>query len=216
MQEPHSFRQAAPGTDCREVVYGPSQQEIKFYDQQYLDNPIPSAGVIKFIPGIGQGAGESSRIGRSVTLVHIDMKVLFFLNKVEKLANVPVPDHIRMMLIVDKQANGALPALTDILENAGSELSFLNLANSSRFTVLLDRLDTLNLSGLTSETTDTLSSAYVYTNWTWGADVSIPMTFKTDLGIITDVTSNNLILLMISAAARTGLNCCIRLRFTES
>jgi len=47
-------------------------------------------------------------------------------------------DVVRMLLIYDMQANGAAPAVTDILLNANPD-SFFNVNNLARFRILLDK-----------------------------------------------------------------------------
>ena len=50
---------------------------------------------------------------------------------------------VRCLFVMDRQVNGATPAVSDIL-NISDWQSFNNLANSHRFRILSDKLYTIN------------------------------------------------------------------------
>ena len=79
----------------------------------------------------------TSRDGDSIKL-----KSLF--HRCEYITVAGTPAVIRCMIFVDTQNNGALPAVTDVLQTA-SRLSPLNMVNSKRFIVLQDELFDMNI-----------------------------------------------------------------------
>lgn len=124
-------------------------------------------------------------------------------------------DTVRVIMFLDKQANGATAAVTDILETA-SFLSFNNLANSGRFQTLLDKTVTLNYMTLASDGAGLVSSANKFTDFSFHKRCNIPIEFSATTGAITEIRSNNIGVLLISRAASSALFSNIRIRFSDN
>lgn len=93
-------------------------------------NPVATPSYyIKCINSCAEGVSRYDRIGKRVTLKSVQLKGL-----VENMTGAAY-NNIRCLLIWDKQPTGALPNLTDILNNAAT-MSLLNDDNSERFLVL--------------------------------------------------------------------------------
>jgi len=94
------------------------------------------------------GSGAWCRIGRKITMKSLYLQGFFTYNAA--VANVSRGHNARIMIVYDKQTNGALPILADIL---GDQINFagatdtrvaaptsgINLNNRDRFEVILDK-----------------------------------------------------------------------------
>ncbi len=193
-------------------VYG----ELKFHDID-VDHTAAniSAGVILNSGSINlivQGISESQRIGRKCTIKKIGWRGL--ITRIADASSVlPVPMTTRIMLVLDKQANGATAAVTDVLETANYQ-SFNNLSNKGRFVVYSDQTHVMNsVNGAGNGTANDASA--VQKEFTFFKKVDIPLEFSAAAGAITELRSNNLFVLMISSASQgvIGLDSKVRLRF---
>lgn len=189
--------------------------EQKFHDVIVNDAVVASGGAISTsINLIAQGVTESQRIGRKCTLSGIGWRFDFTL-PIQDAVGVPISsDILRIMLIWDKQANGAIPVVTDILETAAYR-SFNNLANTSRFRTLCDKVYVLNYKGLASDNAGVVSQTEVHGYGSFYKQLAIPVEFSGATGAITEIRSNNLFILMISRDGIMGFSSSIRLRFTD-
>lgn len=87
---------------------------------------------VTLINGLQQGTGNSNRIGRKVM-----MKSLYL--RIQNTASSAVLGNTRVLVVYDKQTNGATPAITDILVTNGPNAPN-NLSNADRFITLADFL----------------------------------------------------------------------------
>ncbi len=121
-------------------------------------------------------------------------------------------DIVRLIMYIDKQTNGAQAAVTDILE-ASDILSFRNLANTNRFTVLCDKVVTMNIpAGSGNGTTYKHPSMERWVNIY--KKVNVPIEYSGVTGVITEIESNNIGILMITANSTIDINSRVRCRFT--
>lgn len=99
---------------------------------------ITSAGNVHHMTAIAQGDGASNRDGESVKVKGISFKSYVNHNPsglTEQLC--------RIIIFRDIDSRGAIPAVTDLLDTA-NVISHRNLDNTSRFTVLMDRIISVN------------------------------------------------------------------------
>lgn len=188
--------------------------ERKFHDVDIDDAVIANTGLIfNSVNLIPQGVTETTRVGRKANISAINWRFDIILPEADGVADPPNIDVIRVILFLDKQANGATAAVTDILESADYQ-SFNNLANKSRFRTLMDRTYNMNRSagGGNGTTSD------------WGAErhsdtffkrCNIPIEFDSTAGAITEIRSNNIGVLLISQNGNAGFESKMRLRFTD-
>lgn len=108
-------------------------------EEHYIDitaDPVPSnAGEVQLISGIAIGDDASNRTGQQVLWNDLTMRLFITANATTGNYNT---QPVRLILFMDHDNQGALPAVTDILQTS-SAISFLNRANGKRFTVLHDR-----------------------------------------------------------------------------
>lgn len=81
---------------------------------------------------IAQGASQSERIGRRYVVKSVQWRAVF--DHAD-----PASQH-RVLVVYDKQANGALPSTSDVLAASQNFNSPMNLSNSDRFVILQDEI----------------------------------------------------------------------------
>lgn len=179
-----------PGKTRTSGYYGryntTKNSELKFFDTQLafsfdLTGEVPATGQLNLIP---QGVTESQRVGRKcvVKSIHIRGYCLG--------ASDQPSDIIRLMVVLDRQCNGAAAVGTDILTTANT-YSFNNLANSQRFLILKDWYLQYNVMA-------SVGNAATFPNQVikvkWNKKCNIPLEFSSTTGAITEIRSNNIFL----------------------
>lgn len=86
--------------------------EHKFKDTVFPRTPIYSTPSVNFISGVAQGDTQNGRNGDSIKLSSVSVKGLC---TVGASATTRI---VRIMLVNDRVSDGAVPALTDILDNS--------------------------------------------------------------------------------------------------
>ena len=189
--------------------------ELKFHDVDLDDAVVANAGTVTpSINLIAQGISESERIGRKCTIKLIQWR---FRNLVPEVDAIPTPNSleaVRMIMYQDKQCNGATATVTGILKSADLH-SFYNLSNGGRFNILCDKIVELNYQTLASDNAAVVSQGVFSREGTFTKRCNIPLEFDAEAGILTEIRSNNLGVLLISNSAIAGFNSKIRLRFSD-
>lgn len=193
-----------------------NRPEMKFHDLDITDAVVAANGVIQAeVLKIPQGNGEQNRIGRRIIIKKISWRYAVALPATSTAVN--TGDSLRVMMILDQQCNGALPAVTDILE-ANDWQSFNNLANSKRFVILMDKTYSLNSpSGSGRGTTDTLQFGFIRQTFQWHKSCNIKIEYNnafTD-GQIATIRSNNIVILLVSPDGVIGFESKLRFRFND-
>jgi len=195
--------------------YSGSQPELKFHDVDLDDALIAQAGTITgSINIIAQDVTEKTRVGRKCTIVAINWRYDIIMNDTATADT--SAESVRIIMYLDKQTNGAPATALEILETDDYQ-SFNNLANKSRFMILMDRqYDMVTPAGAGQ------SGSHVFTeNITTGAfykKCNIPIEYdnSASTGAITTIRSNNIGVLILS---KDGNLCTfaskIRLRFSD-
>lgn len=188
---------------------GPSQ-EWKFLDVQIDDALIAQAGTVTpSVNLIAQGVTESNRVGRKCSIRSISWR--WNLQMKSQAVMSSTSDSVRLIVYIDKQANGATAAVLDILETANFQ-SFNNLSNSGRFRVLYDKMmNTQQNAAIAGPVTNEQDL-----NGTFHKALNLPIEFSGTGGTIDEIRSNNIGLLVISFGGFTSLVSKIRIRFSDS
>lgn len=185
------------------------QGEKKFHDFEFTSNNISASGqIIPSLNLVAQGTTEVTRIGRSINVTAIQLR--YQLQIEATLLNVETSDTVRVMLIQDRQANAAAPSILNVIETA-DVLAFNNLANRGRFVTLFDRFHDCNISsGAGTEKFGNNIQTFDYY-----AAVDIPVQFDAAAGVIGEILSNNIFMLLISTSAHVDGFFSTRIRFSD-
>ncbi len=192
--------------------------ELKFHDVDLDDAVVDAAGgltaTVNIIP---QDVTEKTRVGRKCTIKSIGWRYRLVLPEQDAVGTPETGDTCRVIMYLDKQANGATAAITDLLESADFQ-SFNNLANKSRFRVLHDNVIDMNYAGIASDNAGVVSQASVGRSGEFFKKCNIPIEFDdtATTGAIGTIRSNNLGVLLISSAGIVGFFSKIRLRFSDA
>ncbi len=189
-------------------------QELKFHDLDITDADVAVNGTI-IEPScnlIAQGVTESQRIGRKCTIKSINWR--FNIQLDNGVATQTTGETVRIILYLDKQANGAAATVTAILE-ADDYQSFNNLANKSRFRTLMDRTFDLNVQAASGNgTTDDTSRFAV--NDAFYKKCNIPIEYDSTTGALTEIRSNNIgVLILGRFGTQASFLSKMRLRFSD-
>ncbi len=212
-------RPFVPGADRRAGFYGRYAGrggELKFHDVDLDDATVASGGVItETINIIPQGVTEVQRIGRKCTIRSIFWKFTIDVPARDANATPSAGDELRVVLYLDKQANGAAAATTDIFESADIH-SFRNLANSGRFQILYDKLHVMNyIGGMGSDGAGVVSQPGVKRSTSVAKKCNIPIEFSSTTGAMGEIRSNNLGVCLLGSTGVAGFNSKFRLRFSD-
>lgn len=209
------FRPRRGGTDLRTRTKT-TLPELKFHDQD-VDDAVVAAGinVASSLLTIPEGNGEEQRVGRKIVIKKIAWR--FDLELPTTATAGQTSDTVRVMLVLDKQCNGALPTATNVLKSAEWQ-SFNNLSNSMRFTVLYDKLFAINCqAGSGRGSTDTLSWGVttITDSFYKECDIRVEYDNSATTGVITSIRSNNLVVLLGSRRGFVSFSSKMRIRFND-
>lgn len=120
---------------------------------------------------------------------------------------------MRIIVYVDKQANGATAAITDILKTA-SLSSYRNLDQVDRFIILDDQVVALEQQVVNSASSVTGDCAK---QWKVSKKCNIPIHFNAAAGAITELRSNNVGVAFITTTtqANFAFQGTARVKFTD-
>lgn len=163
-----------------------------------------TTGAVTLLNGCTQGDDIANREGRQITMRSLEIKLTNFATSGDGLDQFQ-----RVLIVLDKQANGSAPAITDIL-TANNVSAPRNLNNSKRFKIILDKRFYLNAS------TESFSAVI----WKKYKKLFTQVQYNTgNAGTVADITTNSLYLVTlgnriagVTAGSTQGY---IRLRFTE-
>ncbi len=188
-------------------------QELKFHDLDIDDAVVAAGGTIAQASCnlIAQGVTESQRVGRKCNIQNIGWRFQVTFPSTSTPGS--TADTVRVILYLDKQCNGAAATALGILETVDYQ-SFNNLANKSRFRTLMDRTyQIMAPSGAFDGTNDQFGENII--NDTFFKKCSLPIEFDAAAGVITEIRSNNIGVLLLSRDGFAGFKSKMRLRFSD-
>lgn len=169
--------------------------ELKYFDTTNSfafdsTGEVPATGQLNIIP---QGVNEQERIGRKIHVKSIHCHFQIAPN-VATWNGSASGTFIRLMLVQDKQANGAAATYSGVGGVLQSDTvgSFRNLTNSNRFVVLKDWYFALNA---TAGVTSSFNSTSKVLEFNSKCDIPIEYDNVATTGALTTIRSNNLFLL---------------------
>lgn len=120
---------------------GTNAPELKNFDSSFqllVATNLFGWSALRLINGVDQGTGKNQRIGNKWDLRSVQARFFFdFNNTVTAPAGL---GPIRLVLIWDQAPNGGTALSTDVFVSSSDINAPLNLDNSDRFVILLDRL----------------------------------------------------------------------------
>ncbi len=187
--------------------------EKKFFDTDVNDAVVSATMTINNLTIVPEGNGESARIGRKMTIKSVHIRGEIKLPAATSGTN--TSDTIILMLVQDKQTNGAQFASTQLIDTDEFK-SFNNLANAKRFRILWKDQFPMKNSGAA-----TTGAAHVFAedmksilvNKTCNIDMEYDNSANT--GAIETVRSNNLYWVTQSSNGLAGITANARIRYID-
>lgn len=190
--------------------YGSSKGEKKVSDTSAGVVQVNTTGVITLLHLPVLGSDYNQRVGRKtlVKSIYIRGRVLTEAsNQVIGTAVLTTSLQARMILLVDKQPNGAAPAVTDVLVTA-EPASQLNLNNRDRFSILKDKQWSFDPYSYTTASGVASMSRQIYSLKCYKKCNVETIFNSTNGGTIADINSGAIYLMWIgSGAAGTNTDC---------
>lgn len=169
--------------------------------------------------GIANGTTESTRIGTKVVLTSIQISGLATMLTQSDQADAEPSTSVRILLVHDKQTNGAQFNGEDVLLNSSVDiLAFRDPEYSARFTVLKEWFIELNATNSQTDGTNTGSIAGEQKRFTLYKKLNIPVKYSADNATVTAIVDNSLHLMAIqtSTGGPVQLNWQSRVRYQDS
>lgn len=223
--KPKYPRAFVPGRDRTGGLYGRfgPMGEKKFHDEEYGLVTVTNEGIIQSdsVLTIPQGTTQSERIGRIIKVTNMSIHGYLMLPGANSLVNSAI--QCRMVVYLDKQANGTTAATTDLYDNLStlnySVQAFRNLSNSKRFAILSDKTYTFNAAAAAGDVTNDEEFAPIRKpfriNKNWPQGLPIEYSVGTT-GAIGQIKQNNIGVMAFGGAGliKGAWNC--RVRFTDN
>lgn len=172
--------------------------EMKNFDTIQDNLPIDTtAENVTSLNLIPQGVTDNTRVGRKCTIRRITMKGYLSWDSTTMGAGTFAFAQVRLVLVLDKQANGGNPAWTDVYQ-AATVNSPRNLSNVNRFTVLKDWHLTPTFPCVPNTAGTGVVIVCPMAKIKFNKKVNIPLEFSSTTGAITEIRSNNLTLMAMS------------------
>lgn len=185
--------------------------EKKFFDTAMsfsfdATGEVPATGQLSLIP---QGVTESTRVGRQCQIKSLQLRGTVLYTPAADTSGASIA---YILLVQDRQANGAAAAVTDVMTSSNLAVGMVNLANSERFRIIKRwNIDLTSGAGVSGAYARDLKTVDFYTK------LNVPLEFSSTTGAITELKSNNLFILAgadITDDEITFSGSC-RLRFTD-
>lgn len=156
------------------LVKSVNMKERKFIDTQIINTAMASTGTITQLTNLVQGVTDSTRIGNKITVVGCLLTYIIDAN---------ITTNIRVMLVQDKQTNGAIYTNADLLHDATAQDIIVSPKNADfkrRFHVYHDKNYSYSVAGVATK---------FYKKF---FKMNVPMRFDANAGDITDLQSSSL------------------------
>jgi len=198
--------------------------ETKFYDTRKAPTAfvtttagaeLDPAANASCLNAITQGDGESARDGKKCVLKSVEIHGVVTGTLKQDQADSKLPIIARVLLVWDKQTNGAQLNSEDVLkDDAGSDyLSMRNLQYSSRFRILWDRTFVLQNSQSMTDGANTSSSVSQTRNFKIYKKLNIPVNFTGTTEDIANITDNSLHIIGVASITDASIEYYSRVRF---
>lgn len=193
---------------------GASSAELKFKDTTKGATTLASAGAIlnDTLIGLTEGNTDSTRIGNRITVKSVMVRGIA---QLPAAVDVTLTSQVvRIIVYLDRQANGATATVADILAAADFN-AFNNLDNSDRFRTLAETTIDMMTPGATPS-----GAAYTYGEFNQSfflkAKLNLDFKYKGNAGTVADLAGNNIGVLCIGKSDALGtVQYIARVRYTD-
>lgn len=178
--------------------------ERKYHDLSGQTTPALASPSIEVLNAIAQGDTGSTRDGDQCKILSIQNRMTVKNNSANSM-------YYRVIFILDKQGDSALPTLADVFETTTTPLSPLQMDNSRRYKVLKDFSGLLAPSGLDGDT----KQIKFYHKF---SDKACPkVRYSGSTGVVASIASNPIYMIVwpYSSTAATE-NHYIRVRYVDN
>lgn len=201
--------------------FQPAGGELKYFDTSKANTVASTSGTIlsNTLNLVQAGSLANERIGRKIVIKKIHMRGFVFLDEALAEANLNrSSERIRIIVYLDRQANGAAATAAQIIAPTASINSFNNLENKDRFTILMDKsFDLLPQLSTQVGATPTFAVGEYMQSWQWHKRCNIPIEFgSTDPTTIADIKSNNIGVLAFSNDGVGSCGYICRIRYADN
>lgn len=195
--------------------------ELKFKDiaHTFGATGIPVNGVLGgSLILLTAGSAPSQLVGRKMTLKNITVRGTVTLPKDSDavLTGTAISDVVRILLVWDKQCNGAQAAVTDVISTTSGIEGMRNMEKSQRFQIMKEWVIAIN-SGMAFDST---ANTYVTTGgqraFKFNKKCNITIHYDdTATSVIADVQDHNIFLLAISNSGAIRVSAQSRIRYMD-
>lgn len=191
-----------------------SGTELKFIDKTFTLATIGTSPVIALSSAVTtiEGTGADERIGRLIRVKSIFLRYTILLKLIAGSAG-GLSDIVRIWVVHDKMNTGVNPAVLDVLTET-TVMALPNLLNSTRFTILMDRVHCMNsTSGAGNGSANDFSEEVMYT--TFYKKVSYDIEYDAVGGSLSDLSGQSIFVIICGDAGLTSFVGRSRVRFSE-
>lgn len=186
----------------------PGSVEKKYLDSDISVNADMTGGVISNgLALVPQGTTDVTRVGNKIVVKNLGIHMQVY--QTDQTTAAYQQGQLRLILFIDKQCNGAVAGVTDILKTA-SILSFRNMDQVDRFIILKDKVYTSALVTTNAAHTSAASKYYKINK-----NVSFPMHFSSTTGAVTEIKSFNPSVLYITNSSTVRIAAASRAKFID-
>lgn len=191
---------------ARRYARGPSIRGEQKISSRSISADFNTTGSVELLNGLSQGSDNDNRLGRKIFMKYVEG-----IWKASSTLGSGVAQSCRILIVYDRQSNGAAPAITDVLTTNNS-CALKDYDARDRFLILLDEFfDLPNFTG----TEFKMQTGRFYRK------IGMPTIFNSgNAGTVADIASGSLYLLTIgdvAAGATDGaLTIKTRLHFVDN
>jgi len=183
--------------------------EKKFWDTGWGPTTFAGTwGVQATFLTIVQGTTETTRVGGKINITNVNFRgQILGLNDASG-----APEVVRIVWLWDKQCNGAAPVALDVFQQDVMN-AFLNMDNVDRFQVIKDKMYCIDISAYDVASDLAFSHSKIFK---LNLKCSVPIHYSSTTGAITEIKSNNLIMMYCAVGNKAAWRCRTRVKFTDA
>lgn len=213
-------------------VKPPANAEVKWYDKSAITaawgaagGGIPSYIYVDSLNRIAQGDTGDTRDGNKILVTKLSLRgtcEAYQNSNGTFTSTTPGEVYFRWMVIIDTQANGANPALTDVFESDPTGADQFDIYNSltetGRYKILMDKFIKVNAAcPIYNTNTQHTHVQNRLTHFKKTFNLNLPIVYSDGTSNMAAVRNNNIFMVIFNGhdGSNLGVNYRTRLRFTD-